>query len=293
MNFVLYWMKRLLLGFLGVMIAVPVMAESNVVKSATAERVLWDKRPIVVHIQRDHERIIHFPDDIRYWLPDQLQRKVTVLAANGVLYIRALEPFSRSRIRVQGLQSQQIYLLDVMADESASVADELIVITAESVINQAKDKTQKMAGQDWRVRLSRYAAQQLYAPERLLKGDSAIERIPVASQAIPLIRGGVIEATPIASWQGGGLTVTAVRLQNKQTHPLILQFTPSGEGNSVNLNKLLRGRWLTATLQHKWLGALGQKDDTTTLYLVSAQSFVESTGFVNLNAGLEEDNADG
>ena len=161
------------------------------------------------------------------------------------------------------------------------------------VINQAKDKTQKMAGQDWRVRLSRYAAQQLYAPERLLKGDSAIERIPVASQAIPLIRGGVIEATPIASWQGGGLTVTAVRLQNKQTHPLILQFTPSGEGNSVNLNKLLRGRWLTATLQHKWLGALGQKDDTTTLYLVSAQSFVESTGFVNLNAGLEEDNADG
>jgi len=246
-----------------------------------------------VHIQRDHERIIHFPDDIRYWLPDQLQRKVTVLAANGVLYIRALEPFSRSRIRVQGLQSQQIYLLDVMADDTASVADELIVITAESVINQAKDKTQKMAGQDWRVRLSRYAAQQLYAPERLLKGDSAIERIPVASQAIQLIRGGAIEAIPIASWQGGGLTVTAVRLQNKQTHPLVLQFTPSGEGNSVNLNKLLRGRWLTATLQHKWLGALGQKDDTTTLYLVSDQSFVESTGFVNLNAGLEGDNSDG
>ena len=293
MNFLLYWMKRLLLGFLGVMIAVPVMAESNVVKSVTAERVLWDKRPIVVHIQRNHERIIHFPDDIRYWLPDQLQRKVTVLAANGVLYIRALEPFSRSRIRVQGLQSQKIYLLDVMADESASVADELIVITAESVINQAKDKTQKMVGQDWRVRLSRYAAQQLYALERLLKGDSAIERMPVASQAIPLIRGGVIEAVPIASWQGGGLTVTAVRLQNKQTHSLVLQFTPASEGNSVNLNKRLRGRWLTATLQHKWLGALGQKDDTTTLYLVSAQSFVESTGFINSNIGFEEYNSDG
>ena len=293
MNVLLPWIKTLLLGLVGVVIAMSAMAESIDIGSTTAERVLWDKRPIVVHVQRNHERIIHFPDDIRYWLPDQLQRKVTVLAANGVLYIRALESFSRSRIRVQGLQSQQIYLLDVMADESASVADELIVITAESVINQAKDKTQKRVGQDWRVRLSRYAAQQLYAPERLLKGDSAIERIPVASQAIPLIRGGVIEATPIASWQGGGLTVTAVRLQNKQTHPLILQFTPSGEGNSVNLNKLLRGRWLTATLQHKWLGALGQKDDTTTLYLVSAQSFVESTGFVNLNAGLEEDNADG
>jgi len=179
MNFLLRWINILLLGLVGVVIAMSAMAESIRIGSTTAERVLWDKRPIVVHIQRNHERIIHFPDDIRYWLPDQLQRKVTVLAANGVLYIRALEPFSRSRIQVQGLQSQQIYLLDVMADDTASVADELIVITAESVINQAKDKTQKMAGQDWRVRLSRYAAQQLYAPERLLKGDSAIERIPV------------------------------------------------------------------------------------------------------------------
>lgn len=293
MKFLLYWMNKLFLGFVGAVIATSVMAESNVIQSTIAERVLWDKRPIVVHIQRNHERIIHFSDDIRYWLPDQIKRKVTVLAANGVLYIRALEPFSRSRIRVQGLQSQQIYLLDVMADDVASVADELIVMTADSVINQAKDKAQQLVGQDWRVRLSRYAAQQLYALERLLKGDSAIKRIPVASQAIPLIRGGVIEAVPIASWQGGGLTVTAVRLQNKQTYPLVLQFTPSGEGNSVNLNKLLRGRWLTATLQHKWLGALGKKDDTTTLYLVSAQSFVENTGFVNLNTGLEEDNSDG
>ncbi|MBL4783415.1 MAG: TIGR03749 family integrating conjugative element protein [Porticoccaceae bacterium] len=288
MTILLRQINTLLIGLVGAIIATSVMAEST-----TAERVLWDKRPIVVHVQRNHERIIHFPDDIRYWLPDQLQRKVTMLAANGVLYIRALESFSRARIRVQGLQSQQTYLLDVMADESASVADELIVMTVESVINQAKDKTQQWVEQDWRVRLSRYAAQQLYAPERILKGDSGIKRVPVTTQAIPLVRGGLIEATPIASWQGGGLTVTAVRLQNKQTHPLILQFTPSAEGNSVNLNKLLRGRWLTATLQHKWLGVLGKKDDTTTLYLVSAQSFVESTGFINSSTGLEEDNADG
>ena len=54
------------------------------------ERVLWDKTPISVHIQLGEERIIHFPDDIRYWLPDSIQRKVTVLAANGVLYILSL-----------------------------------------------------------------------------------------------------------------------------------------------------------------------------------------------------------
>ena len=38
------------------------------------ERVVWDKRPIAVHIQRNQERIIHFPDDVRYWLHDSLKR---------------------------------------------------------------------------------------------------------------------------------------------------------------------------------------------------------------------------
>ena len=37
------------------------------------ERVLWDKRPIKVHIQQGQERIIHFPDDVRYWLPDSIK----------------------------------------------------------------------------------------------------------------------------------------------------------------------------------------------------------------------------
>jgi len=291
MSVLLRQINNLLLGLMGAVVATIAMAEPSGVESTTAERVLWDKRPITVHIQRNYERIIHFPDDIRYWLPDQLQHKVTALAANGVLYIRALEAFSRTRIRVQGLHSQQIYLLDVVADESASVAAELIVMTPESVVNHAKDKAQKKTGQDWRVRLSRYAAQQLYSPERLLQGDRAIKRIPVVSRTIPLIRGGVIEAVPQASWQGGGLTVTAVRLQNTQTHPLKLHFSPSSDG--VNLSQLIRGHWLTATLQHLSLGARGQRDDTTTLYLVSGQSFADSIGVAFPTTELEEENADG
>jgi hypothetical protein len=38
----------------------------------------------------------------------------------------------------------------------------------------------------------------------------------------------------------------------------------------------MRGDWLTATLQHDRLGAMGDETDTTTLYLVSNRSFVES-----------------
>lgn len=252
------------------------LASATVLADAS-ERVLWDKRPINVHLQVGNERIIHFPDDVRYWLPDTVKRHVSVLAANGVLYIRAMEPFPTTRLRIQGLNDQQIYLLDITASEAAAVSDELIVMTKENTRNRSKESTAYKTTEDWRIRLTRYAAQQLYAPERLVDGDSAIKRIPIESKAsVPLIRGGLIEAVPIASWQGHGLTVTAVRVRNLSRQSLQLQFDRSDSLQALDLSYLVRGDWLTATLQHDRLGAMGDETDTTTLYLVSNRSFVES-----------------
>ena len=252
------------------------LASATVIADAS-ERVLWDKRPINVHLQVGNERIIHFPDDVRYWLPDTVKRHVSVLAANGVLYIRAMEPFPTTRLRIQGLNDQQVYLLDITASEVAAVSDELIVMTKKNTRNRSKEATAYRTTEDWRIRLTRYAAQQLYAPERLVDGDSAIKRIPVESKtSVPLIRGGLIEAVPIASWQGHGLTVTAVRVRNLSRQSLQLQFDRSDSLQALDLSYLVRGDWLTATLQHDRLGAMGDETDTTTLYLVSNRSFVES-----------------
>jgi len=250
---------------------------SATVIADTPERVLWDKRPINVHLQVGNERIIHFPDDVRYWLPDTVKRHVSVLAANGVLYIRAMEPFPTTRLRIQGLNDQQVYLLDITASEVAAVSDELIVMTKKNTRNRSKEATAYRTTEDWRIRLTRYAAQQLYAPERLVDGDSAIKRIPVESKtSVPLIRGGLIETVPIASWQGHGLTVTAIRVRNLSRQSLQLQFDRSDSLQAPDLSYLVRGDWLTATLQHDHLGAMGDEADTTTLYLVSNRSFVES-----------------
>lgn len=252
------------------------LASATVLADAS-ERVLWDKRPINVHLQVGSERIIHFPDNVRYWLPDTVKRHVSVLAANGVLYIRAMEPFPTTRLRIQGLNDQQVYLLDITASEVAAVSDELIVMTKKNTRNRSKEATAYRTTEDWRIRLTRYAAQQLYAPERLVDGDSAIKRIPVESKtSVPLIRGGLIETVPIASWQGHGLTVTAVRVRNLSRQSLQLQFDRSDSLQVLDLSYLMRGDWLTATLQHDRLGAMGDETDTTTLYLVSNRSFVES-----------------
>ena len=266
-------MKSCIQGLFVILLA---FASATVIAD-TPERVLWDKRPISVHLQVGHERIIHFPDDVRYWLPDTVKRHVSVLAANGVLYIRAMEPFPTTRLRIQGLNDQQVYLLDITASEVAAVSDELIVMTKKNTRNRSKEATAYRTTEDWRIRLTRYAAQQLYAPERLVDGDSAIKRIPVESKtSVPLIRGGLIETVPIASWQGHGLTVTAVRVRNLSRQSLQLQFDRSDSLQALDLSYLVRGDWLTATLQHDRLGAMGDETDTTTLYLVSNRSFVES-----------------
>ena len=260
----------------GLFVIVLTFASATVIAD-TPERLLWDKRPISVHLQVGHERIIHFPDDVRYWLPDTVKRQVSALAANGVLYIRAMEPFPTTRLRIQGLNDQQLYLLDITASDVATVSDELIVMTKESTRNRSKEATGYRTTEDWRIRLTRYAAQQLYAPERLVDGDSAIKRIPVElTMSVPLIRGGLIETVPIASWQGHGLAVTAVRVRNLSRQSLQLQFDQSDSPHVLNLSHLVRGYWLTATLQHDRLGAMGDETDTTTLYLVSNRSFVES-----------------
>ena len=272
MKAVIYWLSGIAL----VMVVVTAVAQ-------TPERVLWEKRPIKVHIQTGQERIVHFPGEVRYWLPDNIKFKVSVIAANGVLYIKALEDFSSTRIRVQSLSDQQVYLLDISASDTQTVSDELIVMTRESVNNLSEENLSPQIAEDWRIRLTRYAAQQLYAPERLLSGDAAIKRIPLeSSMTVPLIRGGLLEAEAIASWQGNSLTVTAVKLRNVSSQSLRLRFEPSDSPQTLDMSELIRGDWLTATLQHDSLGALGSKNDTTTLYLVSNRNFIESLNLFSI-----------
>ena len=254
-------------------------------------RVLWDKRPIIVQLQIGRERMIHFPGTVRYWLPDSIKHKVSTLVANGVLYIQALKPFSRTRIRVQGLNDQRVYLLDVIAGDAEIRSQELIVMVEEDVLNRSGETKGNKASEDQRIRLTRYAAQQLYAPERLTGGNAGIKRIPLSwPTPVPLIRGGLIDAVPIAAWQGSGLTVTAVRLRNTSQRSLQLSFDPSSSKHALNLSHSIRGHWLTATLQHNTLEQRGNERDTTTLYLVSDRPFVESLGIrLEINPPFEKE----
>jgi integrating conjugative element protein (TIGR03749 family) len=109
--------------------------------------------------------------------------------------------------------------------------------------------------------LTRYAAQQLYAPTRLIPRQPGEVAIPVNPEPVDLVLGGKIEAVPVAAWKAGLRYVTAVKLINRTQSPVVLD------------PRELRGSWLAATFQHNRLLPAGSEADTTAVYLVSDRRF--------------------
>jgi len=67
-----------------------------------------------------------------------------------------------------------------------------------------------------------------------------------------------VTVSPVAGWGVAGRTVIALRIRNSSSQRVVLD------------PRELQGRFVTATFQHRWLGAAGTPEDTTTLYLVTA-----------------------
>jgi len=247
------------------------------------KRVLWEKIPIPIFVNVNEERIIHFPTDVRYWVPEYLSSKISILSAKGVLYITAHEPIKKTRIRIQTLDSHKVYLVDLVAEAGQMVAPELIIMDKDYIENQSVSTPIKPKPADWYVRLTRFAAQSLYAAEHLMPVDDEITRVNINSvNTVPLVRGGDIEAIPVASWSGGGFYITAIRLRNLSDKKITIVYNKSSitllKERFFAIDSDLRGTWLSASIQHHYLGALGHKsqEDITSLYLVSTHTFRES-----------------
>ena len=114
------------------------------------------------------------------------------------------------------------------------------------------------------VALTRFAAQQLYAPARLLRDLPGVVRVPVRREPVLLVRGGQVIAEPLVAWRAGDLYVTAVKLTNRSEDAVTLD------------PRTLRGRWLTAAFQHNRLLPRGDEADTTAAYLIAARPFETS-----------------
>ncbi|WP_134448532.1 TIGR03749 family integrating conjugative element protein, partial [Pseudomonas aeruginosa] len=109
------------------------------------------------------------------------------------------------------------------------------------------------------VALTRFAAQNLYAPLRTVEALPGVMRVNLRrdmdlTTLMPTLP---VRAVALASWRLEDQWVTAVRLTN-------------GSSGWITLDpRVLQGDFLTASFQHEALGPRGTPEDTTVLYLVT------------------------
>jgi len=230
----------------------------------TLERIEWKKAPIRLELVVGQEQRIEFPAAVKVGVPASVQGVLRTQSVNGVVYLLAHAPFGSNRLMVRELDSGRIYLFDVTATEEGGPDHPIqIYVTGDQgrENDQATGRHEPEQGQPDYIQLTRFAAQQLYAPVRLVKDRPGIVRVPVSRDPVDLYHGGTVEAIPLVAWRANGLYVTAVKLTNRTEQALTLD------------PRNLRGTWLTATMQHHRLFPKGHEADTTAVYLISARPF--------------------
>jgi integrating conjugative element protein (TIGR03749 family) len=265
---------RLMIGFNRLMLGAWLLiapainwAETAALDPTVPERVTWQKTPIALALNVGKERRVDFPGPVKVGVPAMLQAALRVQSVAGTLYLLAHQAFEPTRLMVRTFEGGDVYLLDLSASDKDGSSQPI------QVLNPETGKSERLAGEREEassmpahgyVALTRFAAQQLYAPARLLRDLPGVVRVPVRREPVLLLRGGQVIAEPLVAWRAGDLYVTAVKLTNQSEHAVTLD------------PRTLRGRWLTAAFQHHRLLPRGDEADTTAAYLIAARPLAAS-----------------
>lgn len=247
---------------------------TNANDSTAAEHLVWNKIPLKVTLPLNKERLISFPDNVQFGYDTAVLNSdsLSIQNVNGTVYLTAKKPFSNNRVFVQLKQTGELILLDLSAQPEADDTPLSVVLPSTATINTNSDNTSSSAitppaELDF-TELSRFAIQQLYAPQRLLTAPPGVYRVPMhTTRTVPLVQGDSVIAMPLISWRSGDNYMTAVMLRNRLEHSVVLD------------PRRLRGQWKTAAFFPQIrLSAAGNPKDSTTVFLISDLPFVEALG---------------
>lgn len=236
--------------------------------------IVWKKIPLRVVLPVGEERILRFPGHVQFAYNKQRLTPAVfhMQNVNGTLYLVAKQAFAPQRVFVQMKATGELIIVDLSAQSGADDTPLAIVVphrkaTQTAAMNNAPAPQPKSTTVDY-VELSRFAVQQLYAPKRLLKNPDGIYRVPMhTTRTVALVRDDSVMAMPLISWRAGNAYITAVLLRNMLDQSLVLD------------PRNLRGQWKTATFfPQTRLAPSGNQRDTTTVFLISDQPFVEALG---------------
>jgi integrating conjugative element protein (TIGR03749 family) len=261
------------------------------------ELLRWEKLPLALPLVVDQERIVFVDRNVRVGVPASVGNRLRVQSAAGAIYLLANEPIEPTRLQLQDADTGTVILLDIAAEPAQDGQPPLepvrIIEAAPSAAQTDSDDGSTAATPPVRatpqpVILTRYAAQNLYAPLRTVEPVPGVMRAPLRrdlplDSLLPTLP---VQAQALAAWRLDDLWVSAVRLRNSTTHWLDLD------------PRALQGHFLTATFQHSTLGPNGTPDDTTVVYLVTrghglAQALLPTIAPVDASLNLPMPQHDG
>jgi len=244
-------MKRYLFGLLGLLL----------IPAAQAVEILhWQRLPLSVPLIVGQERIVFVDRNVRVGVPAGVGGRLRVQSAGGAVYLRASEPIEPTRLQLQDADTGALILLDISARAAKEGEPELEPVRiVEGEITPGSTAQPLPRQTPIAVVLTRFAAQNLYAPLRTVEPVPGIMRVNLRRDMkletlLPTLP---VQATPLAAWRLENQWVTAVRLTNTSDDEIALD------------PRLLQGNFLTATFQHQTLGPHGTPEDTTVVYLVT------------------------
>ncbi|OCX15341.1 TIGR03749 family integrating conjugative element protein [Ectopseudomonas hydrolytica] len=261
------------------------------------ELLRWERLPLAVPLVVGQERIVFVDRNVRVGVPASIGNRLRVQSAAGAIYLLANEPIEPTRLQLQDADTGTVILLDIAAEPAQDGQPPLepvriIEATSSATQTDADDggaaATPPVRATPQPVILTRYAAQNLYAPLRTVEPVPGVMRatlrrdLPLDS-LLPTLP---VQAQALAAWRLDDLWVSAVRLRNSATHWLDLD------------PRALQGHFLTATFQHSTLGPNGTPDDTTVVYLVTrghglAQALLPTIAPVDASLNLPVPRHDG
>ena len=240
------------------------MAQTLCAESAQPQRIQWQKTPIAIALSVGEERMVQFRAPVSVGIPATLESVFRTQSINGTVYWMAKAEFGSTRVIVREIEGGQTYLFDLSAGTNGEHSQAIVVLVDETTDSENRLGETGDGARHGYVSLTRYAAQQLYAPMRLLSSAPGIVRVPIQQHSVALVPGNSVDARPLIAWRAGNLYVTAIKLTNRLAKAQTLD------------PRALRGAWLSAAFQHSRLLPAGDEADTTAVYLVSAQPFAAS-----------------
>jgi integrating conjugative element protein (TIGR03749 family) len=231
------------------------------------ELLRWERLPLAVPLVIGQERIIFINEAVRVGLPSTLSGKLRVQSTGGTLYLRASEAIAPSRLQLQSVATGEIILLDIAATPGAQALEPVRILqNAQPQASEGEPSSAPVAERTpIPVALTRYAAQNLYAPLRTVESLPGVRRVPLKLRtALPaLLPSENVSSTPIAAWRLGDYWVTAVKLRNRGAETVPLD------------PRRLQAQLFAASFQHAFLGPVGSAEDTTVAYLITRGAGLE------------------